>query len=65
MKCTMCGYEFEQKSGKSVCKNCPLNKGCDMVCCPNCGFEIPVEPKWLTRITNLLRGKKNETDGRR
>lgn len=65
MKCTMCGYLFEQKSGKAACKNCPLGSGCDMVCCPNCGFEVPVEPEWIKKLTNFIRRKKNATDGQR
>ena len=65
MKCTMCGYQFAQKSGKAACKSCPLSTGCGMVCCPNCGFEIPVEPKWLKKLTDLIRGKKNAADGKR
>ncbi|MEI6971014.1 MAG: hypothetical protein WCL44_05800 [bacterium] len=65
MKCTMCGYQFEQKAGKAACKDCPLGSGCGMVCCPNCGFELPVEPAWIGKLVELVKGKKNETDGKR
>jgi rubredoxin len=63
VKCTMCGYQFEQKAGQSACKNCPMAGGCgDLVCCPNCGFELPVEPKWIRKVINFIRGNKNAAD---
>ena len=65
MKCTMCGYQFEEKSAQTACKSCPLNKGCGMVCCPNCGFEVPLEPKWLRKLADLLKGRKHAVDGKR
>jgi Fe2+ transport system protein FeoA len=34
----MCGHTFDVSS-HLACSSCPLNKGCDMVCCPNCGYN--------------------------
>lgn len=65
MKCTMCGYRFEQKAGQAACKNCPMAGGCDLVCCPNCGFEAPVEPEWIRKVINFIRRNKDATDGER
>ena len=42
MKCTLCGYQFEGKEKDIVCAGCPLEPGCQLVRCPNCGFEWPV-----------------------
>lgn len=50
MKCPLCGYEFTEEQARTACSSCPLSQGCNMVCCPNCGYEIPVEPGWLKRI---------------
>ena len=61
MKCSLCGYEFEQEEARPACGNCPVSKGCDLICCPNCRFEMPVEPKWIARFMQLLKGGRNET----
>lgn len=47
MKCTVCGFEFNEKNAQESCKSCPMMKGCKLIRCPNCGFETPPEPKWL------------------
>lgn len=32
------------------CQSCPLHPGCQLVCCPNCGFEtVNVEKSSLAR----------------
>jgi len=54
MKCTLCGYEFNEKDAQRACKNCPVMKGCKLIKCPKCGFETPPEPKWL----KLFRKRK-------
>lgn len=36
--CPMCGYTYDP-AGNTACQACPLNKGCQLVCCPNCGYE--------------------------
>lgn len=46
MKCTLCGYEYKESEAAHACKGCSLIKGCHLVKCPNCGFEMPPEPKW-------------------
>jgi hypothetical protein len=27
-----------------------MTKGCRLIKCPNCGYEMPPEPKWLKKI---------------
>lgn len=62
MKCSLCGHEFDPESALAPCRGCPLARGCDLVRCPKCGFETPVEPKWIVRLreTRLGRRKKND-----
>lgn len=43
MKCSLCGFEFEEE--RIACQGCILAKGCNMVCCPNCGYKIPLKSK--------------------
>lgn len=59
MKCTLCGYEFNESEAQKSCKCCPLAGGCKLIKCPNCGFETPPEPKWLKSL--FKRKEKNET----
>lgn len=57
LPCPICGGELrEQVAG---CSRCPLNGGCDMVCCENCGYET-VAPRstvvgWLQRLRSFWR----------
>ena len=37
--CSMCGHTFDPTLHPS-CENCPLKKGCNLVCCPQCGYEM-------------------------
>ena len=53
MKCSLCGYKFNEKEGKSACQGCII-KGCGMVRCPNCNFENIVEPKSLKSIKEIF-----------
>ena len=54
MKCSFCGYEFSEKSGKEACKGCII-RGCGMVKCPNCNYENPIEPSSLKSIVRRIR----------
>jgi Fe2+ transport system protein FeoA len=51
MKCSFCGYEFNETSATG-CKSCPLQANCGQIKCPHCGFEMPQENlvwKWFRR----------------
>ncbi len=39
-RCSLCGYEFDAE-GMACHTSCPLSSGCHIVCCPNCGYQIP------------------------
>ncbi|WP_202708581.1 hypothetical protein [Sporosalibacterium faouarense] len=50
IKCSFCGYEFQADESKIGCSGCPLSGTCNKYKCPNCGFEIPKEPKIIKLI---------------
>ncbi len=56
MKCSLCGHVFDEKSAAAACARCPIARGCNLARCPNCGFEMPVDPGWI----RWLRGMKKE-----
>ncbi len=60
MKCPLCGLEFKEEEGASHCRGCPLARSCGLIRCPNCGYEVPLEPK-LLRAFKKWRKKVNET----
>lgn len=49
MKCALCGLEFSEAEARRPCKSCPLGQACDLICCPNCGYQMLGEPRWLRR----------------
>jgi hypothetical protein len=58
--CPVCGGVLrEQVSG---CSTCPMNSGCDMLCCENCGYET-VAPQSVTialvkKVVSFVSRKK-------
>jgi len=53
--CGFCAREFEEDRGQPACRACPLaGHPCHLVRCPHCGYENPVPPAWLTRLTRRL-----------
>jgi len=60
MKCSLCGLEFKEEEGASHCRGCPLARSCLLVRCPGCGYEVPLEPKFLKSFKKW-RKKINET----
>jgi rubredoxin len=57
MKCSLCGFEFDESESISSCAGCSLNIGnsCSMVRCPNCGFEMPKETQ-ASKFYKKLKG---------
>lgn len=53
MKCGFCGYEFDPAQANSACGRCPLVKGCHLVRCPRCGYEMPPEAKLIRWLSGL------------
>ncbi len=52
MICRLCGYEFET-TAIACHTGCPMGSRCNLICCPNCGYQVVDESK--SRIANLLR----------
>ena len=60
MKCSLCGFEFNEETAQSACCGCPLTKGnCGLTKCPNCGFEMVQEPEWIKKLKNR-KAKKDD-----
>ena len=59
MKCSLCGMIFDELRAAPACSGCALRRRCDLVKCPNCGFEMPVEPGWVKKI----RKRRLDTHG--
>lgn len=54
--CALCGDRFTH--GGQVCGTCPLTAGCDIVKCPNCGYQFPRSSRtveWFRRLFERWR----------
>ena len=52
MKCSLCGYHFNEQESKGGCSTCHVFGACKMIRCSNCGYETPSEPKIIKRLKN-------------
>ena len=52
MRCPLCGYEFEP-TVMTCHTSCAFNESCGIICCPNCGYQMPDERK--SRLAEALR----------
>jgi hypothetical protein len=52
--CGFCAQSFVEDQGQPACRSCPLSTDCRYIRCPNCGYENPVSPRWLTRLTRWM-----------
>lgn len=50
MRCSLCGYIFNEDQAERACEGCGLVKKCDLIKCPNCSFEMAPEPEWVKKI---------------
>lgn len=56
--CGLCGHRFDP-SGQGGCAACPLNAGCLVTCCPDCGYgSIDPEHSWAGRLASFLGGRR-------
>jgi len=60
MKCPLCGIKFDEQYAQKACKGCPFHKSCNLIKCPNCGYEFPGESK-IVKLIEKWRQKFNET----
>jgi rubredoxin len=63
MKCALCGFEFDPD--KNECKGCAINKNCNTICCPNCGYSTVVKSGIIDWIKKAAKGVKDVTHKRR
>ncbi len=54
MRCPLCGHGFDETRMSCVAV-CPLARvqGCNLLCCPNCGYQMVDERK--SGVARLLR----------
>ena len=52
--CPLCGFEYDV-DGMACHTSCPMGSACSIICCPNCGYQIPDEQKSqiATSLQNL------------
>ncbi len=56
MTCPLCGLNFEV-TANTKCSGCVLNKNCERICCPRCGYEMVAESS-LVSFAKRLFGKR-------
>lgn len=61
--CGYCGDVFAEDTAQPTCAACPLKGGCQLVRCPRCGYENPVEPQWLSRIRGWIQAREARAEG--
>ena len=60
--CSFCGHPFNPLN-RAACPSCPLNKGCQLVCCPACGYEtIDVNESLLARLATNLFNRQHKSE---
>jgi hypothetical protein len=52
IQCSMCGQRYDPEQ-HLACQACPMNSGCNLVCCPACGYQT-VDPG-RSKIVRLAR----------
>lgn len=60
MQCPLCGYEFDTQA-LACHTSCAFNSQCAVVCCPNCGYQLPDEGR--TVLAGRLRQWLNRRNG--
>jgi len=60
MKCPLCGCEFSE-SATTQCRRCPLHGDCQLVCCPNCGYQWPQDSRVVSWLKRAFRVAENAT----
>ncbi|HXF69079.1 MAG TPA: FeoA family protein [Thermoflexus sp.] len=59
IRCPMCGHEFDP-SDLRCHVGCPLGARCTLICCPQCGYQMPdlersASARWFQRLFARLR----------
>ena len=57
--CPLCGTQYGEAEGRACHAGCPIERGCQLLACPHCGYEVPAPTRltrWLARW--LVREKR-------
>ncbi len=57
--CPVCGFVFNPGENQA-CPSCPLKSKCQVVCCPNCGYQTVVRAEFTDFIARLFPKAKEE-----
>jgi transposase len=55
-KCSLCGFESEQ--GQVAGAQCPFNRTCKLIRCPNCGYSMLRGESSIIRLFKRLSLRK-------
>jgi Fe2+ transport system protein FeoA len=60
VRCGLCGHVF-RPDALSCHAGCPLGATCRLICCPNCGYEVPDESRVATgRVLGRILGRRSK-----
>jgi ribosomal protein L37E len=55
--CPLCGTRYNETEGQTCHSGCPLQRSCQLLSCPACGYEVPA-PTRVTRWLSRWLGKQ-------
>ncbi|MCX8116923.1 MAG: hypothetical protein N3G78_03185 [Desulfobacterota bacterium] len=55
-RCPLCAQPFTP--GEGPCRGCLFSKGCDLLCCPHCGYSYRERSALLELFKSLWRKVK-------
>lgn len=62
VKCPLCGYRFNPDEVKNICAACPVNYGCNKICCPNCHYSWLESSSWIGKLFGLTKGESRNKE---
>lgn len=63
LKCPLCGFKFNPEENPA-CSSCPFQKKCQVVCCPNCGYQTVAKAEFTDFLSRLFPLRKEKKNGR-
>jgi len=51
--CGLCGLTYDEE-GQGCRPSCPMARGCNLICCPNCGHGMPREGQLAQGLRKIL-----------
>jgi len=59
LACPLCGSRFDT-AGQAACQACPMHQGCNLVCCPGCGYQmVDVRRSRLGRLADSILSRRS------